>query len=343
MPPDRGHTRPSEGHVFLDLLQRSGKGNTLVDKLQAGLTDAIAIGQAEQQRRAAAEKLATERQEQLERVSAHADRCLEELRGVSAAERRELVEVVQGLAAQNDESLARLSECEQWVQAVVEAVDWYAAIEEELQRERVRRAAAEESSNSLKQKLHKEQAERQDDLRVYRAREEEQRRRHRETEGAAALAVRKLRADCQKLTEDLRIERQRCSDLKRRHRQDEDEKVLLMQRVRSLESMSSRLPRAPTGAVDRRDRWRLALQRCSEMGADRIDDETAAVLAGDLAAVKQREAWLILGVKEGTPGAKEVARRLMTQLHPDKVSVPAAKETLQKRFQLLNHVRELLP
>lgn len=170
-----------------------------------------------------------------------------------------------------------------------------------------------------------------------------------EAEAASASAQRQLRREQQRVAElqdAARAARQRAAteqqqQVMQERRAQEEEKRRLGQRIRTLEG---RLARGDGDAErQRRARWEAAFRAAEDQGIEFIPDEAAATLASDLSRIGRHEAWCLLRMHRGAPGARDEARRLMTRLHPDRVTVPAAKETLRKRFQLLNHLRDVLP
>ena len=69
-------------------------------------------------------------------------------------------------------------------------------------------------------------------------------------------------------------------------------------------------------------------------GIDKASHSHIEVLTSDLSLINRRIAARMV---QGTE-----VKKLMASLHPDRTPIPACKETLQARFQLINHIRSVL-
>eukprot|EP00756_Hemistasia_phaeocysticola_P002275 Hpha_TRINITY_DN11570_c0_g1::TRINITY_DN11570_c0_g1_i1::g.32377::m.32377 len=271
------------------------------------------------------------------------------------AEKEELKQRVIALYTDNETSLEFLSECEAAVvelaqeidryqeverrlrserQARIElereyrsAVEYFGEVERELQEERVTRAAAEEATRREAQRAAREKEEGSRALRAATRREEEVRKSAAKTE----VELRKCKRDTKGLMEQYRSQ----------IREHEEERSVLLLRLRQLETQRTQQRRPPFSDGD--ERLRDAVEKCSKHGIEAIDEEAATILSTSISSIRVHDAWRMLRLKKGSAGARDEAKKLMTKLHPDKVSIDAAKETLRKRFQVLNHIRGLLP
>eukprot|EP01062_Namystynia_karyoxenos_P049192 TRINITY_DN375_c4_g3_i2.p1 TRINITY_DN375_c4_g3~~TRINITY_DN375_c4_g3_i2.p1 ORF type:complete len:493 (+),score=231.81 TRINITY_DN375_c4_g3_i2:207-1481(+) len=179
--------------------------------------------------------------------------------------------------------------------------------------------------------------------------------------------VMKLRQDADRAKEDALRYRQRTEAERMRAVRLEDENRRLLRQIQRLlpfeaaERMRQQQRQgAPPGAQAppppqqqqpqreastryNREDMRKALAEVAKQGLAACDDTAVDYINANLSHVTVHEAWLIVGLAPGTRASRDAAKKLMTQLHPDRVAVPCAKETLRKRFQVVNHVRGLLP
>eukprot|EP01062_Namystynia_karyoxenos_P070401 TRINITY_DN65783_c0_g1_i1.p1 TRINITY_DN65783_c0_g1~~TRINITY_DN65783_c0_g1_i1.p1 ORF type:complete len:565 (+),score=196.29 TRINITY_DN65783_c0_g1_i1:108-1697(+) len=83
---------------------------------------------------------------------------------------------------------------------------------------------------------------------------------------------------------------------------------------------------------------RRALSKSVEL----ISDEDVSYLANIQSTLDLPDAWAILGMSRGDKGFANAAKKLMAKLHPDRVPVDACKDGLRKRFQLVQHAKDLI-
>ena len=84
------------------------------------------------------------------------------------------------------------------------------------------------------------------------------------------------------------------------------------------------------------------LRKVKKYGLADVDNSAVDVLHSGLSSITIHEAWIVVGVAPYTKGAHDVAKKLLTKLHPDRTQQAAMKETLRKRFQIVNHSRALI-
>eukprot|EP01064_Diplonema_japonicum_P034991 TRINITY_DN7414_c0_g5_i1.p1 TRINITY_DN7414_c0_g5~~TRINITY_DN7414_c0_g5_i1.p1 ORF type:complete len:765 (+),score=245.29 TRINITY_DN7414_c0_g5_i1:49-2295(+) len=88
-----------------------------------------------------------------------------------------------------------------------------------------------------------------------------------------------------------------------------------------------------------------ALAMVKKYGIENVDDKAINSLSSNLSSITVFEAWVIIDLPMGSSGARDRAKKLLTKLHPDRAATKSdsLKDTLRKRFQIVNHLRPLLP
>ena len=92
-----------------------------------------------------------------------------------------------------------------------------------------------------------------------------------------------------------------------------------------------------------KDELRDALYQVKRFGIEKVEDAIVNVLNNSLNNITVFEAWTIVGLPMGAAGSRQKAKKLLTKFHPDRVQDNAKKESMRKRFQIINHTRGLLP
>ena len=88
-----------------------------------------------------------------------------------------------------------------------------------------------------------------------------------------------------------------------------------------------------------RETVQSAMTALASQGIDEINDAQASALASSLSEITPH---VVASLFREQAEPKQYIKRMMATMHPDKTAIPACKETLQKRFQILNHCRSLL-
>ncbi|KAJ9451846.1 Pfs, NACHT and Ankyrin domain protein [Diplonema papillatum] len=88
---------------------------------------------------------------------------------------------------------------------------------------------------------------------------------------------------------------------------------------------------------------REALLKVKKYGIINVEDGAVDVVNNSLNSVTVFEAWIIVGIPVGTKGSRDAAKKLLTKLHPDRTTDSKLKDSMRKRFQIVNHSRGLLP
>ena len=80
-----------------------------------------------------------------------------------------------------------------------------------------------------------------------------------------------------------------------------------------------------------------AVEEVAQKGIEACSEDAVTVCISHIRTLKRADAMEVLGSSD-----PEAGKRLMARLHPDRVVVECAKVMLQRRFQLVNHCRNLL-
>eukprot|EP01060_Flectonema_neradi_P030463 TRINITY_DN4438_c0_g1_i1.p1 TRINITY_DN4438_c0_g1~~TRINITY_DN4438_c0_g1_i1.p1 ORF type:complete len:700 (+),score=145.14 TRINITY_DN4438_c0_g1_i1:41-2140(+) len=100
---------------------------------------------------------------------------------------------------------------------------------------------------------------------------------------------------------------------------------------------------APMPEKTPKDELRDALHHVKRHGIEHVEDVVINVLNNSLNNITVFEAWTIVGLPMGAAGSRQKAKKLLTRFHPDRVQDEKKKESMRKRFQIINHTRGLLP
>ncbi|KAJ9445629.1 hypothetical protein DIPPA_25316 [Diplonema papillatum] len=106
----------------------------------------------------------------------------------------------------------------------------------------------------------------------------------------------------------------------------------------SLQRWNDHLRKKLTDAgPDKNQAFAEAIAALASTGIDMLPDTQVDALTGNLSAITEVKARHICSAMAPNPAT--AIKKLMAALHPDRTSIPACKETLQKRFQLLGHLK----
>eukprot|EP01064_Diplonema_japonicum_P022259 TRINITY_DN31973_c0_g1_i1.p1 TRINITY_DN31973_c0_g1~~TRINITY_DN31973_c0_g1_i1.p1 ORF type:complete len:503 (+),score=118.61 TRINITY_DN31973_c0_g1_i1:61-1509(+) len=91
--------------------------------------------------------------------------------------------------------------------------------------------------------------------------------------------------------------------------------------------------------AEQQDKYAEALAAVQLSPIDELSDTHIDALTGNLTRITSSALGLFFPT-DVNPST--TIKKLMAKMHPDRTTIPACKETLQKRFQLLNHLKSLV-